>query len=431
MLFGSSEEDMVVMIMTDDRPLFILAGNGPYDNRGCEAIVRGTTKILRAHFKDPRFICLSHFQNEGQYQKQKAQEYNEDIEHLHSNLMSKKKIIRNFWKPSCLGYLYDYFLRPERAKYRIYEQILPHLDYAAAVLSVGGDNYSLDYGMPRLFTDLDDVVIEKGKPLVLWGASVGPFSAMPDYERFMAEHLKKTTGIFARESATINYLNIIGVKENIHAVADPAFVMDAVKPEGIGDKIPIGEEMIGINLSPLMAKYVTGGNLEKWSLIAARIISHVAKATDRHICLIPHVTSPQSNDHAFMQKAIARINDSKRNITLIPPKYNAEETKWIISRMTVFAGARTHSTIAALSSGVPTLSFAYSIKAQGINRDIFNHTDFCVEPTKLNQEAVSSRIISMLEDNTVLRKHLIKNLSKVQGATMGAGMELKHLIGEA
>lgn len=83
--------------MSDDRPLFILAGNGPYDNRGCEAIVRGTTKILRAHFKDPRFVCLSHFQNEEQFQKQKAQEYDEDIEHLHSNRLSKNKIVKNFW----------------------------------------------------------------------------------------------------------------------------------------------------------------------------------------------------------------------------------------------------------------------------------------------------------------------------------------------
>ena len=156
--------------MSDDRPLFILAGNGPYDNRGCEAIVRGTTKILRAHFKDPRFFCLSHFQNDEQYRKQKAQEYDEDIEHRHSNRLSKKKIVQNFWRPSYLTYAYDHFRRPERVKYRVYEQMIPLLDDAAAVLSVGGDNYSLDYGVPRAFTDLDDVVIENGKPIILWGA---------------------------------------------------------------------------------------------------------------------------------------------------------------------------------------------------------------------------------------------------------------------
>lgn len=416
--------------MSDDRPLFILAGNGPYDNRGCEAIVRGTTKILRAHFKNPRFFCLSHFRNDEQYRKQKAQEYDEDIEHLHSNRLSKKKIVQNFWRPSYLTYAYDHFRRPERVKYKLYEQMLPHLDDAAAVLSVGGDNYSLDYGVPRAFTDLDDVVIEKGKPIVLWGASVGPFSAKPDYERFMSEHLKKTTGIFARESATINYLNSIGVKDNVHAVADPAFVMDAVKPEGIDEELPIDKGSIGLNFSPLMAKYVTDGNLEKWSLIAARIVSHVAGATEKPIYLIPHVTNAGSNDHSFMQGAVARISGSSENITLIPPKYSAEETKWIIGRMAIFAGARTHSTIAALSSGVPTLSFAYSIKAQGINHDIFGSAKYCLDPSHLDPEAVSKHIVSMLDGGTKIKEELRRKNTEIQKTALSSGMKLKSLIGE-
>ena len=91
---------------------------------------------------------------------------------------------------------------------------------------------------------------------------------------------------------------------------------------------------------------------------------------------------------------------------LVSPEYNAAETKWIISQMTLFAGARTHSTIAALSSGVPTLSFAYSIKAQGINRDIFGHTDYCMEPTDLGVEAVASRVTSMLDESAAIRRDL-------------------------
>jgi hypothetical protein len=39
--------------------------------------------------------------------------------------------------------------------------MIPALDDAQAVLSIGGDNYSLDYGVPRSYTDLDDIVLEK------------------------------------------------------------------------------------------------------------------------------------------------------------------------------------------------------------------------------------------------------------------------------
>ena len=51
-------------------PLFILAGNGSYGNRGCEAIVRGTTKIIRKYFKNPNFLCYSTFENSEQFENQ-------------------------------------------------------------------------------------------------------------------------------------------------------------------------------------------------------------------------------------------------------------------------------------------------------------------------------------------------------------------------
>jgi len=415
--------------MDDERPLFILAGNGPYTNRGCEAIVRGTTKILREHFKDPRFLCVTHIQSEEQFRRQCLEEVDPAITHLRSHRMNKKQALRNLWKPETWLYAYRSRFDPAALKYQVYREMLPHLEDAAAVLSVGGDNYSLDYGVPKLFTGLDDIVLEKKKPLAIWGASVGPFDTMPDYERYMGRHLRGVPGIFARESVTIDYLKSIGVTENVYPVADPAFLMDPVKPEGIEDVLPIDEEAIGLNLSPLMAKYVSGGDIDAWTTLAASIIEGVAKKTGMPVYLIPHVTNPTSNDHEFMQRALSLITDRNGNITLVSPEYNAAETKWIISQMALFAGARTHSTIAALSSGIPTLSFAYSIKAQGINRDIFGHTNYCMEPTDLDAEAVASRVTSMLDDSAAIRNDLAGRLPGVQRAALSAGTGLKHLIG--
>lgn len=414
----------------EERPLFILAGNGPYANRGCEAIVRGTTKILREHFRDPRFLCLTHIRSKEQFRRQCLEEADPAITHLQTRKVSMKQALRSFWKPDPWLYAYRSLFDPAALKYQVYREMLPHLGDAVAVLSIGGDNYSLDYGIPKLFTDLDDIVLEKKKPLAIWGASVGPFDTMPEYEDYMSHHLQKVPGIFARESVTTDYLKSIDVTENVYPVADPAFLMDPVKPEGIEHVLPLEEEAIGLNLSPLMAKYVTGGDLNAWTSMAASIIEGVTKKTGMSVYLIPHVTNPASNDHGFMQQALSLIKDRNGDITLIPPNYNAAETKWIISQMTFFAGARTHSTIAALSSGVPTLSFAYSIKAQGINRDIFGHTNYCLEPTDLDAEAVASRITSMLDESVTIRKDLAGRIPGVQKAALSAGMRLKHLIGE-
>lgn len=143
--------------MDDERPLFVLAGNGPYANRGYEAIVRGTTKILREHFKDPRSIGLSHFQNGKQYQ-QCLQETDEANIHLHSYRLNKREIAQNFWEPFLSGLCLRPLSPPRGFKIQDLQAYAPYLDDTAAALSVGGDNYSLDYGVPRLFTGLDDTV---------------------------------------------------------------------------------------------------------------------------------------------------------------------------------------------------------------------------------------------------------------------------------
>jgi len=416
--------------MSEDRPLFILAGNGPYENRGCEAIVRGTVKILREQFKDPRFISISHFQSEEEFREQCLKETDRGIVHLASQRLSKMEVVRNFWKPEIWKGAFQYYRNQDDFNAWIYADMLPFLKESNAVLSLGGDNYSLDYGMPTLFTALDDLILRHGKPIFLWGASVGPFSALPEYERYMSDHLQRVTGIFARESATIKYLEEIGITSNVYSVADPAFLLEPVKPVGIEEEMPIEDSAIGLNMSPLMAKYITEGNFDEWMKIAMKIISDVAETTEMPVYLIPHVTSPHSDDYVFMKKAVSRIHGINHNITLIPPKYNAAETKWIISQMAIFAGARTHSTIAALSSYIPTLSFSYSIKAQGINQDIFGHTDYCMDSKNLESDKVVNQITSMLDQETLIRIYLRERIPKVQKSALNAGLLLKQIIGE-
>lgn len=412
--------------MNEDKPRFILAGNGPYENRGCEAIVRGTVKILREYFKNPSFVCLSHFQYEEQYEKQRIGEKDRAITHITSHqIKCKTDVIQNLWKPEIWKCVYQHLFNPAALKYQVYRDIFSYLDNATAVLSIGGDNYSLDYCVPTLFTDLDDIILENKKTLAIWGASVGPFNSIPNYEEYMSGHLKRITGIFVRESETIEYLKGIGVTENVYPVADPAFLMDAEPPE---DEILIEQDAIGINLSPLLAKYITGGDLEQWTQIASTIIADVARETERPIYLIPHVVNQNSNDYTFMQRAISLIPDEKENLILVPPTFNAAETKWIISRMTLFAGARTHSTIAALSSGVPTLSLAYSIKALGINRDIFGHSCYCLMPNELNTRAILNRISSMLDQINSIKSGLEIKIPEVEKTALNAGIVLKQLI---
>src|SRR5699024_5005231 len=64
-----------------------------------------------------------------------------------------------------------------------------------------------------------------------------------------------------------------------------------------------------------------------------------------------------------------------------------KQLKNIISKSVFFIGARTHATIAAYSTCVPTLVIGYSVKARGIAKDLFGTEDKYVLPVqKLRNE---------------------------------------------
>ncbi len=367
-----------------ERPLFILAGNGPYDNRGCEAIIRGTIAILRRHFDHPRFLVCSQFYSEDHLESQKRSESDPDIEHVKMNRMPHAPIFsflnRVLWK------IYKAFPAPRREY--IYGQILKQISQAEAVLSVGGDNYSFDYNTLLNFTDLDDLVQSKKNKLIIWGASIGPFTAHPEQEAYMAEHLSRQTAVFARETKTTRYLQGLSKKIKVHKSVDPAFAMEPQEPLDSKD-YPFLNESIGLNFAPLMAHYVCGGDLEKYRLICIEILKVLVENFDRPLLLVPHVIDlyDERNDDFHFLKSISEAVKSPR-VTLLPVKYNAAQTKWFISRCFIFAGARMHSTIAAFSTGVPTLSFGYSVKAEGLNEDIYGHLLYCIRSEDFSKEKV-------------------------------------------
>lgn len=409
--------------MNDRDSLFILAGNGSYYNRGCEAITRGTVHILRNFFDEPRFIAVTAYKNEEQFRQQRLKETDPAIIHKKMHMSYKRYDFHFFVRNALIIY-------PKILKHITYKDLKPHLEQAKAVLALGGDNYTVDYGKPRRYqtvTALDDLVTAKGKPIIIWGASVGPFSKYPAYEKYMINHLRKVH-ILARETLTIQYLAEQGLTENVHRVADPAFL---VEPSRRSSTFEIEEGSIGLNLSPLMKNYVTDGSMTEWMRIASQIVNKVLEKTDRKVYLIPHVTGTAWNDdYLFLKSLLSTIPEQADRVVLVPPVFNASETKWIISKMTVFAGARMHSTIASLSCCVPTLSLAYSTKAKGLNKDIFGHTDYCLSADELEPDVVAEMIKGILSESKNMRNHLEQHIPKFKDLAMNAGEILRKILNE-
>ncbi|MFN9971614.1 MAG: polysaccharide pyruvyl transferase family protein, partial [Phycisphaerae bacterium] len=87
-----------------------------------------------------------------------------------------------------------------------------------------------------------------------------------------------------------------------------------------------------------------------------------------------------TSDHQLLLEIEKRVTAlGKCTVRCLPDVLNARESKWAISQCSVFAGARTHSTIAGMSSATPTISMSYSMKARGINQDVFDSQRYCID----------------------------------------------------
>ena len=336
----------------------LLYGNGASGNHGCEAIVRGTSALL--HDRDTRLIVLS-------------DKPEEDIHYGLGNIAdiqtAKSAVSRdmNFFAAYAkMKIAHDYAVMDALCYYPKIKQMAERTGLA---LSIGGDNYC--YGGTGLYTELNKAYHEAGIKTVLWGCSVEP--SILNKAAIRRDFLRYD-GIAARESIT--YKAIKKVNANAVLAPDPAFYMKAVE-------CPLDErfhthEVIGINLSPMVISNEgkKGITLENYRRLTQYILEH----TDYYIALIPHVVWEQNDDRAALSMLYESVRQKER--VILVEDMTAPELKYCIAQCRMFIGARTHATIAAYSSEVPTLVVGYSVKARGIAKDLFGRYEHFVVPVQ-------------------------------------------------
>ncbi len=412
-------------------PHFLLIGNGPYSNRGCEAIVRGTMVILRAAFGAGVRVTVASFGAPARLARQAADETDPGIAHLALGPAIPPRGSPAWWIRQFRLLGPPYGDRQYRPSPRPFPRLARALGSAMAALEIGGDNYSLDYGWPEPYLALDRYVQRRGVPVVLWGASVGPFDAAPPpAQARLARHLAALRAVFVRESLSRDYVARWARVEPVF-MADPAFLMPPAPVDARRLGLALPADAIGVNLSPLMARYAAAGDLRRWTEAGAAFLSHLRAATGRPILLVPHVGADdeRNDDGAFLRCVRARLG-APADVVCVPDTLTAPELKTVIASCAVFAGARAHATIAALSSGVPTVSFAYSVKALGIQADVLGSRACCVAPAEWTApESVADRVRTVLADAPAVRAALRRALPAVRARALAAGPRLRDVLG--
>lgn len=243
-------------------------------------------------------------------------------------------------------------------------------------VSIGGDNYCYPSMVPDLI-QANAMFHHQGTKTMLLGCSIEPELLQGEGSKALLEDLARYDRILARESITYTALKNAGIpKEKLRLVPDPAFLLpkdERALPAGFRSG-----DTVGINVSPMAQAYAKDGD----AVLAAfaDLVQHILDTTEMDVALIPHVTWARSDDRVPLSDLYGRFSGNER-VRLIPD-LPAEQLKGIIANCRYFVGARTHATIAAYSSLVPTLVIGYSVKARGIAEDLFGRSFRYVLPVQ-------------------------------------------------
>lgn len=261
-----------------------------------------------------------------------------------------------------------------------------------AVLDVsGGDSFTDLYGRRRFeaMSMNKRMALKAGIPLILLPQTLGPFRDRT-CRKEATRLLRSASAVWTRDATSCDLLRELLGEDfdpaRHHQGLDLALLLaskspDRPLPEPIASWLEKctsqrSAPVVGINVSGLLCNDqrhaqrrfgLSEGHLEALHALARGLFDVCAEL---RILLIPHVLKPighPESDWAACLDLERRLRVSEpRRVATLPPHYDASELKHVISRLDWFCGARMHACIGAFSSGVPTLSLAYSDKADGV-----------------------------------------------------------------
>ncbi|WP_455544267.1 polysaccharide pyruvyl transferase family protein [Intestinibacter sp.] len=382
-----------------------LYSHGGSGNHGCEAIVRGTQKIIS---RDDLIVYSLNKEEDKLYGLDKVVKLKS--QRMQYSKFNLKRIIASL---KIRLFKEDYY-----AEKIPFDHIFKEHNSNEVAISIGGDNYC--YSSFEVYEILNKEFNDKGIQTVLWGCSVEPKLI----DERMGKDLGKYSLIITRES--ISYEAVKKVNKNTKLIPDPAFQLEKVElslPEAF-----VEGNTIGINMSPMIMSYETseGSAMKNYE----NLIQHIIDTTDMQIALIPHVVWSNNDDRKPLEILYNKFKHTNRVIML--GDYNCMELKGFISRCRMFIGARTHSTIAAYSTCVPTLVIGYSIKAKGIAKDIFGTYENYVLPVQSlsNKDDLINAFEWMKLHEDEIRTHLNAFMPSYREKALQGKIELEKLLGE-
>jgi colanic acid/amylovoran biosynthesis protein len=308
------------------------------------------------------------------------------------------------------------------------------IDSCVALLDIsGGDSFSDIYGIER-FNNIyrpKVIAINRNKPLILLPQTYGPFSQ--EHVREKASRVARDASMaWARDRDSFEALKLLlgeDIDPAIHrSGVDVAFTLPVTSADDLlADPLrswlaePVrAQSIIGFNVSGLIyndpaAAKARYGLKADYNELARQFLRHVLEKTRARIVLISHVMDKPGHfesDQAACLDLASKLGEGESRVVVAPATFNESQVKWLISRMDWFCGTRMHSTIAGLSSCVPTAAISYSYKTRGVF-DTCGQGQQVFDPQSRSTDDMVAGLISALQSRQSTQESLRRNIPAV------------------
>lgn len=282
----------------------------------------------------------------------------------------------------------------------------------------GGDSFSDIYGLARLVEGnlAAGTALLLGRPLVLLPQTYGPFKGR--LARWMAERLvRRAALVFARDKASLVIAETLR-GGGCELSPDVAFSMPRCEPGGIRF-FPSGFEVrpgryIAINVNGLM---FNGGYTRQnmfglkmdYARFSERLVRELLRRCDLPILLLPHTYAEPGDvesDNEAGQRLRATLSEAEQSrVFCLESVHGPEELKWILGNSDFVVAGRMHACVGALSTGVPAVGIAYSMKFRGVFETV-GMGQWVVEARTVTEDEALQHCLSLFERRDAVRSEL-------------------------
>lgn len=247
-------------------------------------------------------------------------------------------------------------------------------------------------------------------PLVLLPQTYGPFNDK-ELEKMAGKAIRRAAKVYSRDQVSSDYVKKIANRDAF-TTTDIAFALPFRKKRGLDES----KTQIGINISGLLWR---GGFVEEnqfglkfsYQDYVQRVLLELEKDNQYEVHLIPHVIESET-DCLDGDAAVCEQLANEHNVHFSGRFKTPVEAKNYIAAMDFFTGARMHSTIAALSAGVPVLPFSYSRKFEGLFGSLEYPWVLSAKTIELDQAVAQT--LKAIENRSVIEKDVKKSMNIVQ-----------------